>query len=208
MSSAATHPVFTIGHSNHKIDAFLRLLVMHGITAVADVRSQPYSRLHPQFNRETLKGALRARNIAYVFLGRELGARSEDMSCYVRGVVQYDRLANTAPFQDGLGRVMKGSRKYRIALLCAERDPLTCHRTILVGRELAARGVQLMHIRADGTIETQADAVARLLVESKLHGSELFRSPNDIEIDAYARRASEIAYRINNTSSTTSMEGK
>ena len=104
-----------------------------------------YSRMNAQFNREALRDLLKATNIAYVFLGRELGARSEDPECYVQGRVQYDRLARAALFQQGLTRVLQGREQHRIALLCAEKDPLTCHRGILVSRELAARGVDVEH---------------------------------------------------------------
>src|SRR5215471_13851987 len=128
--------VYTIGHSTHSLPRFLELLGQHAITAVCDVRSQPYSRLHPQFNRGQLRDALRAAGSRYVFLGKELGARSTDKSCYCNGQVQYGRLAATDEFKHGLERVTKGSRAYRVALMCAERDPLHCHRAILVARQL------------------------------------------------------------------------
>ena len=130
------HTVFTVGHSTHALDDFLALLLRHGITAIADVRSSPYSRMNPQFNRETLHAALKGAGIAYVFLGAELGARSRDPDCYEDGKVQYDRLARTAAFQRGLARVQQGAAQYRLALMCAEKEPLDCHRTILVARHL------------------------------------------------------------------------
>src|SRR5437773_2453789 len=115
--------VFTIGHSAHDLEHFTALLVRHNVTAVADVRSMPYSRVNPQFNRETLKQHLLRAGIAYVFLGKELGARSEDPSCYVNGKVQYGLLAETDLFRKGLDRVCVGMHKYRLALMCAEKDP-------------------------------------------------------------------------------------
>ena len=130
--------VFTIGHSTHPPERFLALLRQHGITALCDVRSRPYSRLNGQFNRENLQESLRESGITYVFLGKELGARSEDASCYVRGKVQYDHLARTELFKKGLDRVRQGMKDYRIALMCAEKDPLVCHRAILVARHLDA----------------------------------------------------------------------
>src|SRR5271169_2675230 len=123
--------IFTIGHSTHTQEYFISLLSRHGITALCDVRSKPYSRVNPQFNREELQRVLREHGITYVFLGTELGARSDDPTCYENGKVQYDRLAHTELFRQGLDRVQEGVRKYRIALMCAEKEPLECHRTIL-----------------------------------------------------------------------------
>src|SRR6202521_1160216 len=105
--------IFTIGHSTHPQKRFIALLLQHGITALCDVRSKPYSRVNPQFNREELKESLRERCIKYVFLGKELGARSEDPMCYENGKVQYDRLAATPAFKAGIERVLAGAEKFR-----------------------------------------------------------------------------------------------
>ncbi len=102
--------VFTVGHSNHPLDRFIALLREHGVSAVADVRSVPFSRAQPQFNRSELSPSLKANEIGYVFLGRELGARSDDPSCYEDGRVLYRRLARTELFKCGLRRVLRGSR--------------------------------------------------------------------------------------------------
>ena len=160
--------VLTIGHSNHPLEAFLGLLGGRSVTALADVRSAPYSRFNPQFNRETLRGALAERGIRYVYLGRELGGRPDDPACYEGGRIRYDRLARTDRFCEGLARVMRGAAEHRIALMCAEKEPLDCHRTLLVARALEERGVEVAHILPDGGIEPQADAMERLLVESGL----------------------------------------
>src|SRR5712691_7200087 len=144
--------IYTIGHSTHSIEAFVELLRQHGITAVCDVRSRPYSRMNPQFNREELKDSLKSADIKYVFLGKELGARSEDKNCYRNGQVQYDLLAQTKLFQDGIKRVEKGVKEFRIALMCAEKEPLDCHRTILVSRKLFDDGLIINHILSDGQI--------------------------------------------------------
>ena len=143
--SAQPPSVLTIGHSTHSIEAFVELLRQHGVTALVDVRSAPFSRFNPQFNRATLERDLKAQGIKYVFLGRELGARSDDPGCYDGGRVQYARLARTAGFQAGLGRVVEGAKLYRVALMCAEKEPLECHRTLLVARALVARDVAVEH---------------------------------------------------------------
>src|SRR6266542_183121 len=111
LSASMESPVFTIGHSTHSQGYFIALLHEHEITALCDVRSKPYSRMNPQFNREELKEALLAHGIAYRFLGKELGARSDDPHCYVDGKVQYDRLAETDLFNKGLQRVLRGMKE-------------------------------------------------------------------------------------------------
>ena len=189
-----SNPVFTIGHSSHSIEKLIELLKLHEITAVADVRSQPFSRIYPHFNRDQLEPALKKAEIAYVFLGRELGARTEDRSCYIDGKVQYDRLAKTALFQGGLQRVAQGAGRRRLTMLCAEKDPLTCHRAILVCRHLESIGVPSQHILADGSIETHEQAIVRLICEVGLPENDLFRTRQQIIDDAYERRGSEIAY--------------
>lgn len=186
--------VFTIGHSTHSLERLIELLQAHKVTAVADVRSQPYSRLSPYFNREFLRNALKSERIAYVFLGRELGARTDDANCYVDGKVQYDRLARTASFQEGLTRVVNGASRYRIALLCAEKDPLTCHRTILVCRHLVARGLQAAHILGSGRIESHDAALDRLLREVGVDSEDFFRSRDELIAEAYEKRGQQIAY--------------
>ena len=186
--------VFTIGHSTHSQKYFIGLLSRHGITALCDVRSKPYSRVNPQFNREELKEALRECGITYVFLGKELGARSEDPSCYENGKVQYERLAQTDLFHQGLDRVQKGMKEYRIALMCAEKEPLECHRTILVARCLAGLGLDVQHIHADGSLETHAAALSRLKRLLRLPDDDMFRSSEDVSADAYHLQEERIAY--------------
>lgn len=186
--------VYTIGHSTHSTERFLKLLAMHEISAIADVRSTPYSRFNPQFNREGLSKDLKSSGIAYVFLGRELGARSEDPRCNAGGKVQYDLLARTEPFQEGLRRIAKGVRQQRIALMCAEKDPLTCHRAILVCRHLANVGIGAQHVREDGRLESHDDALTRLLGELGIADLQLFQSRDELITDAYLRRGEQIAY--------------
>lgn len=196
--------VFTIGHSTHTLQHFLSLLKLHSITALCDVRSKPYSRTNPQFNRESLKTALRNHDIAYAFLGRELGARSEDPACYNDGKVQYDRLAQTDLFRDGMDRLQEGTKKYRIALMCAEKEPLACHRTILVARHLQALGFEVQHIHADGELESHKDALDRLLHVLNLPDHDLFRTHEDVVDDAYRIQGERIAYSRGDTQDTES----
>jgi len=186
--------IYTIGHSTHLIEEFIRLLKKHSITAIFDVRSAPYSRWNPQFNRETFQNELRNHEIQYVFLGEELGARSNDPSCYQNGKVQYDLLSKTALFKQGLERVKNEAKGYRVALMCAEKDPLQCHRTILVARNLVEQGTPIQHILFDGKIESQEQSIERLLENLKMPSSDLFKSKDEIVRDAYRKQGDAIAY--------------
>ena len=183
--------IFTIGHSNHPIKRFVELLALHSVDAIADVRSMPYSRWQPQFNREPLKAALKEHSIGYVFLGEELGARTNDTACYENGVVRYGKLAKTALFRAGIERVLEGSRKMAVALMCAEKEPLECHRTILVARELVELGASVSHIHADGGLESHPDAIDRLRGVLKIPESGLI--PVSLET-VYAEQEKKIAY--------------
>ena len=122
--------VLTVGHSNHPPETFVSLLQQHDVTTLADVRSTPYSRFNPQFNRKSLDAALQTHGIAYRFMGQALGGRPEDRSCYEDGRVRYDRLARTSLYREGIDRVVEAAKDERIALMCAEKEPLDCHRTL------------------------------------------------------------------------------
>ena len=186
--------IFTVGHSTHSEDVFLELLHSAGVTAIADVRSSPYSRFNPQFNREPLKDALKRAGISYAFLGKELGARSDDPRHYIGGQVSYERLAESDLFKTGIARVLKGAAGHRIALMCAEKDPVTCHRTILVARALVEAGADVKHIGPDGAIEDHAAALSRLMKELRIDAHDLFASPGELVERAYKLQADKIAY--------------
>jgi uncharacterized protein (DUF488 family) len=187
--------LFTVGHSTHPISKLIELLVTNHVTTVCDVRSQPYSRYNPQFNRESLERDLEPESIQYVFLGRELGARSEDPSCYDNGRVVYGRIAKTELFRQGIERVTELLHNQNVALLCAEKDPLTCHRTILVAQALANIGIEANHILENGSVETYRNAIERLRREEKLRNNDLFRSQADLDAEAFQSRELKIAYR-------------
>ena len=184
-----THPVFTIGHSNHSLEVFSNLLSEHEVNVVADVRSAPYSRFNPQFNREFLAAELKGRGIGYMYVGRELGGRPKDPACYEGDRVRYERVAETERFRKGLARVIDAAGKRRVALMCAEKEPLDCHRTLLVARALDEHYVDVRHILADGTFETQADAMNRLLEQHDLSPQgDLLASREQSIVLAIARR--------------------
>lgn len=189
-----TAVLYTIGHSNHPAETFIELLRQHEITAICDVRSTPYSRRNPQFNRETLKTSLTEHDIAYVFLGAEFGARSLDPSCYKNGKVQYSRLAKTDAFRRGVERLRDGMTRYHVALMCAEKDPLTCHRSILVCRNLKAPALSIVHILADGQTESHEAAERRLLELAKIPEDDLFLDEQALLAKAYDIQAERMAY--------------
>jgi len=189
--------VYTVGHSTHPFERFAHLLETHSITAIADVRSSPYSRVNPQFNRESLAEKLRERGIGYVFLGKELGARSNDPACYRDGKAQYELIAKTALFEQGITRVLSGADKHKVALMCAEKDPIECHRAILVGRTLNEKGMEVSHILADGKIETQEELVQRLLVKLEIHTKDMFSPREALAQEAYRIQGEAIAYQEN-----------
>lgn len=201
-----TLELYTIGHSTHPIEKFIELLTQHSITAVCDVRSHPYSKFNPQFNRESLQKELREHGIVYVFLGEELGARSSDPNCYINGKVHYPSLAQSDLFHQGLSRLRKGMESYRVALMCAEKDPITCHRTILICRHLRADNIDIQHILEDGSIEKNSDSEERLLQVLKLPQGDLFTSVQEYIERAYDLQGEKIAYSAHRDGSNSGID--
>jgi uncharacterized protein (DUF488 family) len=189
--------LFTIGHSNHSLAHFILLLRQHGVTAVADVRSAPYSRRYPHFNRQNLAEALHgSADITYVFLGAQLGARPEEPECFTSdGRVRFDRLGESLGFRNGIRRVVQGLQIYRIALMCAERDPLDCHRGILIAPRIMTEAPSLSHIGPEGELESHAAAEQRLMTEFHFPDRGLFDSHAQLLAEAYRRREEQIAWR-------------
>jgi uncharacterized protein (DUF488 family) len=203
--------LFTIGHSNHSIEAFIGLLVQHGITALADVRSHPYSRYLTHFSQAFLKATLEEVGIRYVFLGKELGARPNNPDCYVNGKALYERIAATKQFYEGIQRLLKGAESYKISLMCAEKDPITCHRAILICQHLREFELEIHHILNDGGLESHQHLEERLLDLHQLSDAEqnkpvqlsLFEQPQTLEPrpredrlkEAYYRQGEQIAYQ-------------
>jgi uncharacterized protein (DUF488 family) len=196
MKSSESDPgarLFTIGHSNHEPEVLLGLLQGAGVTAVADVRSSPYSRRQPHFSRGPLEALLRGGGIVHVFLGRELGGRPTAADLYhpEEGWADYERVRATALFQDGVLRVLRGLERYRVALLCGEEDPLDCHRGLMITPALKELGQAPVHIRKGGRLETTSEMEARLQEETGLGG--LFAEGL---ADAYRLMNRKKAYRL------------
>lgn len=186
--------VFTVGHSTLPYERFIALLRHAGVNAIADIRTSPFSRHFPQFNRDTLKSELRLDGVSYVFLGKELGGRPRDRMLYRDGVADYEKMATCEAFGEGLRRVVEGAKRYRIALMCSEHDPVDCHRCLLVSRALLKKGVRVGHILSDGTVATQAQIEDRLLELAGCKSDDLFASREERLAAAYRDRARKVAF--------------
>ena len=187
--------VLTIGHSNHSYDRFVELLRAAGADVVLDIRSVPYSRRVPHFNSKRLPATLARDGIEYRYLGGPLGGRPSDPSLYRNGHADYERMAQTPGFLQGLEAVESLERAHRPALMCAERDPLDCHRCLLVARALAERAVSASHIMADGALVSQQQIEDRLLAQADLPDQDLFATRAERLASAFTRRAGAKAYR-------------
>ena len=169
--------ILTVGHSNVDLTHLLTLLERHGIEGLVDVRSQPRSGFSPQFNKAVLERTLSARDIRYLFGGKELGGRPDDPSCYdTDGHVLYGRQSRTPQFLVGIERLETLARSSRTAIMCSEEDPARCHRHLLLARVLSPRGWTLDHIRGDGALqpyEAMADVLSRQRSQEKLFTDDL-----------------------------------
>ncbi|MFV0350337.1 MAG: DUF488 family protein [Halodesulfovibrio sp.] len=191
--------VFTIGYSGFQLLSFKDVLIKNNIKAVIDVRSSPYSKTYPEYNKENLKNFLYNYSIYYVFLGEECGARQPDPKCYINGKIDFDLVSNNHTFQNGISRIESGAEKYPVALMCAEKDPVTCHRTILICKNLKKNiNIKIKHIIDMHTIQTHEQIENRLL---KMHGldqhSFIYTENERLNI-AYKKQENRIAYKKEN----------
>jgi len=161
---ATSGKLFTIGHSNLELGGFLGVLLRHEVHIVCDVRSRPGSFRFPQFNRESLEACLAPAKIQYQFCGEALGGRPDDPRVYREdGLVDYVARRKSADFCAGIDHAVELSRSSNITLMCAEEDPLQCHRFLMICPALLDRGLDPLHIRKGGVLESQRAAEDRLL---------------------------------------------
>ena len=194
-------PLFTVGHSVQDLEQFVKLLLAHAVELVADVRSVPQSSRCPHFSQPAFEQLMRERGISYVFLGEELGGRPDDVDAYRSdGLVDYRVRRKSYAFRAGVERVVKELEQYSLALMCAEEDPLECHRFLMVCPELVRIGIQPRHIRKGSQIETQEAAETRLLANTgfgALAANTLFSQARAQAIEeAYQLQAEKCAYRV------------
>ena len=189
--------LYSIGYATKPFTKFLAQLQGYEVDVVADVRSVPYSAAFHDYHREPLQRALKQQGISYVYLGGELGPRSTNPAHYDEtGQVQYDRLQRSENFLDGIERIRTGLAKgLNIALLCAEKDPAFCHRSLLIGHYLArVDTLPVQHIRFDGELESQTELEQRLVSLHELE-QDLFAAADDLAELAYKRQVQASSYR-------------
>lgn len=187
----------TVGFSNQPLERFIQLCKRHNIDAIADVRSTPSSRYTPQFDRGPLQASLKAEGITYVFLGKELGARPTNLKWYrADGRLDWETFAESELFRSGLVRAINGAKKFNLALGCTEKDPLDCHRSILIAQQLCKQGVSVDHILANGKLEKHTDALLRLRKSHKLDQPTLLDTDDDLTKQALRLQEYQIAYQL------------
>jgi uncharacterized protein (DUF488 family) len=190
-----TFDLFSIGHSNIPAERFLAVLREAGANAIADVRTAPFSRFFPWFSQKALAARLADAGIAYAAMGEALGGRPRNPSLYRDGVADYEAMAQQPEFLTAIDRLIDGAAHSRSCLLCAEREPLDCHRCLLVARRLAERGMAVGHILHDGSIESHAATEQRLLALEETNCDLFAAGQAERLAAAYRRRASAVAFR-------------
>jgi len=191
--------IYSVGYATHTIESFTATLKKYNITEIVDVRSQPYSGYKPEFNREILKQVLFNNGIEYIFLGDNLGARIKAPECYKNGHAKYDLISNHPIFQEGIVRILKEIKKFSVAMMCAEKDPINCHRTILVCKQLKNYEIQIVHIIDDNTSEDHSETEFRLMKLHHLEQPDLLMKDSERLEEAYSRQAAKIAYVAENS---------
>jgi uncharacterized protein (DUF488 family) len=187
--------LFSIGHSNIPAERFVALLRDAGVGAIADVRSTPFSRRFPWFSGKNLATTLAQHGMTYLAYGDALGGRPRDAALYRDGVADYEAMVRQPDFQTGLDRLFADAARARVCLMCAEREPLDCHRCLLVARALAERGLTIGHILHDGTVEPHGATERRLLALTGASDDLFVTGQEERLAAAYRRRARLVAYR-------------
>lgn len=175
---------------------FTALLAEHGIQVLLDVRSSPSSSRAPHFSRLAMKEWLGEAGITYSFGGRHLGGRPSDPALYERGQASYEKIAATPGFSAALRKLLRGAKRSRVAIMCAEADPIECHRFLLIGRYLSAHEVPVLHLHSNGAAESQSEGESRLLRILGLAQADFFKPSIDAVNAAYTTQASRVAYRV------------
>lgn len=198
--------LYTIGHSVHTVERFVDLLNKYDINCLIDVRSTPYSRFTPQYNISEIKKILQNDQKQYIFMGEEFGARRPDLTLYdSSGVLDFNKVIKSSLFQSGVKRVKTGLDKgFNIAFMCTEKDPIDCHRSILVGRAFDDEKFDVSNIHEDGSAETQEELIERLLNhyfpnrnQANIFGFlEGAKKKEDLVREAYILRNKDIAYKL------------
>jgi uncharacterized protein (DUF488 family) len=187
--------LFSIGHSNIPAERFIALQQTAGVTTIADVRSTPFSRFCPWFSAKNLAPLLARQGIGYSSYGTALGGRPSDPALYRDGIADFEAMARQPDFHADLDRLVAEAAHSRVCVMCSEREPLECHRCLLVARALAARGLNVGHILHDGSIEPHAVTEQRLLALDDQGESLFVTGQHERLAAAYSRQARAVAYR-------------
>lgn len=189
--------IYTIGHSNHEVGKFVQILHNRSIQLLADVRSIPYSKRYPQFNKGTLKNALINAGIKYLFFGKELGARPKDRKYYIDGKVSFKELRSSSLFKEGISRLLNEAIKYNTVIMCSEKEPINCHRAILISRALTEEGVPVKHILSETEtldhLEMEEDLLKKFKIQETLFDTKSSKKSNLNE--AYKRQEEMISHQ-------------
>lgn len=196
MSGPAASPLYTIGYAAFSPDEFVRCLREYAIGAVVDVRAEPAVSHFPAYRYPAVKNLLAENRIYYLHLGRELGARPAPAALYTNGRADFAKIAAWPPFREALGRVREGLKQFPVCLMCAQKDPLNCHRSILISRYFADLypEIDILHILPSGETESETELRERLLKLRKLDQPSLIGGPEERLAEAWALREREIAW--------------
>jgi uncharacterized protein (DUF488 family) len=197
MIKTCSKVIFTVGHSNYEPDKFIRILKNHSIEMLIDVRSAPYSKYCPQFNKDVIEQILINNGLKYLFLGSELGARPKDENCYLSGKVSFEKLKDSEPFKKGILSVLEQSSDYKLALMCSEKEPINCHRAILISRVLEQQGHTVKHIIDENELLDHKELEAQLLRKFKIEKT-LFDTDSSEQLnlqEAYQQQEKMISYQ-------------
>ena len=197
MEALKANPIHTVGHSDLSAESLVGMLKRQGIIQVIDVRSTPYSRHVPQFNRENIRATLERNGTGYTHMGDALGGRPQDDRLYDRdGRANYGLMAQEKRFQDAIRQVEQMAEDSNVALMCTEADPLRCHRTLLVSQELASKGADIIHLMRDGQQESHEEVMEKLLAVWKLlHDGDAGMTRRQLIREAVRNQAAKVAYR-------------
>lgn len=186
--------IYTIGHSNLDLDKFIHLLKKFKISLVLDVRSQPFSKRHPQFNKDRITLNLERANISYKYRGDKLGGRPKNQAYYIKDVVSYQLLSSDAEYCGAIKELISIASEKNVALMCSEKDPINCHRALLIGRSLKEKNIRVLHILSDGGIESQEDIEMKLLGEDS--GQRSIFGTEEMLDSAYKLQSEKVAFKL------------
>lgn len=194
--------IYTIGYSGFMLDEFIKVLKKYKINALIDVRSSPYSKIYQDYNKLNLQKQLSSNGIIYRNYNNEFGARQEDIRYFTDGYLDFNKYRKSKSFLEGIRKVEEGIKlNYNFALMCAEKDPSTCHRNIMVAKEFYSLGYNVKNILSNGYYESQ-ESIEQRLVDHYFPNRDqlsLFSNAlswNDMVEKSYEYRNSEIGYRI------------